>query len=287
MAMQLQTKMQRATNNAKREKSMAATLTATAPARRGRHPPGGVVGISDVACQQISRVFQDLHRAVAERDRAMQTAWFESRQTQRHLVMIAAGKYGESVEHCLRVGAIAACIAYEMGQPTSWCDMLFEAAPLHDIGAPDASHGTLLSFATPERSQFEKHTLHGAKLLGNWTSPSLKLAADIALNHHERWDGSGYPAGRCAEDIPLGARITAVADFIDCVSRPASGAPGLAEQEIRNLIELASGAQFDPAVADATQRILSKLGRINDLAEVYARQIGSPALSPLWWRHLA
>jgi len=266
---------------------MASTLAATAPARRGRQPPGGVVGISDVACQQISRVFQDLHRVVAERDRAMQTAWFESRQTQRHLVMVAAGKDGESVEHCLRVGAIAACIAYEMRQPTSWCDMLFEAAPLHDIGASDASHGGLTAVATPKRDQLEKHTLYGAKLLGNWTSPTLKLAADIALNHHERWDGSGFPAGRCAEDIPLGARITAVADFIDCVAWPANGKPGLAEQQIHNLIVLASGSQFDPAVVDVTQKILSKLHRINNLAGEYAKQIGSPALTPLWWRSLS
>jgi putative two-component system response regulator len=161
----------------------------------------------------------------------------------------------EGRDHPLRVGRIAALLAEGLGIPPAERDMLRRAAVLHDIGKmalPEGmlDHSHVLDPAA--RRVMERHTVLGAGVLSHARAPWLQLAATIALNHHERWDGSGYPSGLSGEEIPLAARLVAVADVYDALrsERPYKG-PLEHEEAMARLLEgdgrIAPG-QFDPQV---------------------------------------
>ncbi|MDY0048031.1 MAG: HD domain-containing protein, partial [Thauera propionica] len=152
---------------------------------------------------------------------ALTMARAAQRETLRRLVLVAAVKDGGTPEHCLRVGALSALLAEALQQPQTWCDMLFDAAPLHDLGKatlPEALLNKSGPLLPHEWAQVRTHPVVGAYVLGDSDNPVQQLAAEIALNHHEKWDGSGYPAHRSAHQIPLSGRIVAVADFFDSVT---------------------------------------------------------------------
>ncbi len=157
-------------------------------------------------------------------------------------------------EHTYRVGRNAALIAQQLGWPSNEVEILRLAARLHDvgkIGIPDAillKHDRL----TPEEYEIVKeHTTIGARILSGGRSRLLHLAEEIALTHHERFDGSGYPRGLAGEAIPLPGRIVAVADVLDALTheRPYKRAWSVAEALAE--IKRQSGRQFDPVVVEA------------------------------------
>jgi putative two-component system response regulator len=174
------------------------------------------------------------------------------------LVMRAAGIDPEGYEHTLRVGRIAAMLAEAMGIAEAEREVLERAAALHDIGklalpAGVLDHRHVLDPAA--RRVMERHTVLGAALLAHARAPWLRLAAEIAGHHHERWDGSGYPAGLAGEAIPLAARLVAVADVYDALrsERPYKSAQDHPEA-MRRILEgdgRIAPAQFDPAVLAA------------------------------------
>lgn len=174
------------------------------------------------------------------------------------LVIRAAALDPEGHEHTLRVGRIAATLAAALNFPEPECAMLERAAALHDIGKlalPSGvlDHSHVLDLAA--RRVMERHTLLGAALLAHARAPWLRLAAVIALHHHERWDGSGYPARRAGAATPLAARIAAVADVYDALRSERSYKGALDHHEaMRRILEgdgrIAPG-QFDPDVLGA------------------------------------
>ena len=97
----------------------------------------------------------------------------------------------------------------------------------------------------------ELHTLIGYDLLRDSDSPLLDLAATVALSHHERWDGSGYPQGLAGHEIPIEARIASVADVFDSLTRPRPYRPAMRLKPALDLIQAGSGAEFDPGVVEA------------------------------------
>lgn len=246
-------------------------------------------GLSDETSRQVWRILHDMRLAATQRDHALQVARAEWRKSLRPLILISAQKDGGTPEHCIRVGALAALIARAMNQPLSWCDILFDAAALHDIGklsVPDSILAQTGLLAEHEQSIFKAHPIAGARFLGATNTPPLKLAAEIALNHHENWDGSGYPAGRRGADIPLAARITSVADFIDCMSWPTDGTGALSAEETFRLLEAAMSAQFDPEVVEAAQQIRPLLERVHCLAKAHASRLCSGSNYGSWWREV-
>jgi putative two-component system response regulator len=157
-------------------------------------------------------------------------------------------------EHTQRVGSLAARIAGRLGLPAEEVEVIRRAAPLHDvgkIGIPDAILAKPAALTREERELMQRHTLIGADILSGSRFAPLRSAAEIALTHHLRWDGAGYPTDAAGEDIPVSGRIVAVADVFDALlhERPYKHAWPLAAalQEIR----LQSGRQFDPAVVEA------------------------------------
>jgi putative two-component system response regulator len=156
--------------------------------------------------------------------------------------------------HAARVGAAAAVLAEALGLSPTECEIVRVAAPLHDvgkIGIPDAILLKRGSLTAPEMEVMKTHTTIGADLLAHSTSAVIEAGSVIAMTHHERWDGRGYPKGLRGEEIPIHGRLVAVADALDALThvRPYKGAVPF-EDAIQRLIGEAESA-FDPAVTAA------------------------------------
>jgi putative two-component system response regulator len=175
----------------------------------------------------------------------------------------------EGRDHPLRVGRIAALLAEAIGVDPAGQAMLSRAAVLHDIGKmalPEGVLGHQHVLDPTARRVMERHTVLGASILAHARAPWMQLAAQIALNHHERWDGSGYPSGLAGESIPLAARLVAVADVYDALrsDRPYKAPLGHDEALARMLQgdgRIAPG-QFDPMVLDALRDRAAAIGAI-------------------------
>jgi putative nucleotidyltransferase with HDIG domain len=161
-------------------------------------------------------------------------------------------------EHTQRVARTASLLAAELGLPAGEVALIEQAAPLHDIGKLAVSDTLLLKPGrlTPEEFALVKqHAEAGAAIFADSRSDVLRLAQEIAISHHEWWDGSGYPNGLAGERIPLSGRIVAVADVFDALTheRPYKPAwtPARAAGEIRRL----NRRQFDPAIVNAFDRL--------------------------------
>jgi len=145
-------------------------------------------------------------------------------------------------------------IALELGISADNADLIFKAARLHDVGKLGIPDGILRKPSKLTDAEFEvvkTHTLIGAKLLTNGESDLLKMAESIALTHHERWDGTGYPNGLKRTEIPIQGRIVAVADAFDAITSSSfyKEAQSL-EKAVEELRSLRS-RHFDPQVVDA------------------------------------
>jgi putative two-component system response regulator len=155
--------------------------------------------------------------------------------------------------HTDRVGELCGLIARELGLPQERANLIARTATLHDLGKVGIADAVLLKkgpFDDNERETMRKHSALGAKLLSGGTSELVQMAEEIALFHHERWDGQGYPCGLEAEEIPMTARIVAVADTLDALIhiRPYKEAWTIPDAMAE--IERERGAQFDPQVVD-------------------------------------
>jgi len=139
------------------------------------------------------------------------------------------------------------------GLDAALCDRLRYAAPLHDIGKigiPDAILAKPGAHTPEEAAIMRTHAELGARLLGDSRRPVLRMAAEIARNHHENWDGSGYPGGLVGDAIPIAGRITAVADVFDALgSRRCYKEPWPSER-IREFMAGQRGRKFDPQLID-------------------------------------
>jgi putative two-component system response regulator len=170
------------------------------------------------------------------------------------LARVAEYRDDATGRHTDRVGELCGLLATELGLPMERANLIARTAPLHDLGKVAIADVVLLKegpFDDKERDTMRNHSALGAKLLSGGTSELVQLAEEIALFHHERWDGEGYPCGLEAEEIPVTARIVAVADAFDALihDRPYKAAWTLPDALAE--IERERGGQFDPQVVDA------------------------------------
>jgi putative two-component system response regulator len=187
----------------------------------------------------------------ADRDRQLEQAQFEMLA---RLAAVAEFRDDDTGQHTRRVGDLSVAIAQRLGQPEAQLNLMRLAAPLHDVGKiaiPDAVLGKPGKLTVDEFDEMKTHTTVGAQMLAGSGYSLLELAEEIALSHHEKWDGSGYPAGLAGEAIPIAGRIVAVADVFDALTheRPYKAAWSTAEA----LAEMTgqAGRHFDPAVLEA------------------------------------
>jgi putative two-component system response regulator len=192
-----------------------------------------------------------LEDRVAERSRDLEQARFEILDR-----LALAGEYrdDETQQHAWRIGRTCALLAGRLGFAEEEVELIRRAGPLHDvgkIGIPDAILLKPGKLTDAEFEQIKTHTTIGARILLGSRGPVLRLAERIALTHHERWDGRGYPEGLSGEEIPLEGRIVAVADVFDALTHERPYKQAWPVQEAVAEVVSQAGRQFDPRVVDA------------------------------------
>lgn len=176
---------------------------------------------------------------------------------------LAAGyRDNETGEHITRVSLYCRLIARQLGWNSHDCELIHDAAPMHDIGKIGIPDEVLLKPGKLTDSEFETIKLHpqiGADLLAGDESDLMQMAHSIALTHHEKWDGTGYPKGLKAEGIPLEGRIVAVADVFDAVTSDRPYKRAWSFEEATDYISNSSGTHFDPLVVNAFLSVLKEV----------------------------
>ncbi|MCA9839899.1 MAG: response regulator [Trueperaceae bacterium] len=207
-------------------------------------------------------LFNQMDRLVQARTQQLKTSFrIVERARQDTFDMLAMmGEYrdDDTGEHTLRVAELAAELAAEIGLGRVVIEKLKQAARLHDIGKIAIPDAILLKGGPLTEAEFtitKQHTLIGAEILSKSGSEVLKLAASIALSHHEQWDGKGYPHGLKGTDIPVEARLTAVADVYDTLINNRPYRPAWTELEALREIQAQSGKKFDPDIVAALMRL--------------------------------
>ena len=170
--------------------------------------------------RQLETQNQELEERVAERTRSLQEAQLE---IVARLALVGDYRDDDTGDHCRRVAEMSYELAIRIGVKPLEAELIRLAAPLHDIGKVGIPDGIIRKPArlTPEEFQeIKTHTTIGASILEGSRSDVLRMAYTIAISHHERWDGRGYPNGLSGENIPLPGRIVSVADVFDALSSP-------------------------------------------------------------------
>lgn len=194
---------------------------------------------------------QELESRVAAR-----TAELEEARTEVLIRLARAAEYrdDETGHHAERVGALAGALAEGLGMDSADRDVLERAAPLHDvgkIGIPDHILRKPGPLSRQEMELMRTHTTIGAEILEGSRVRLLRAAREIALHHHERWDGTGYPHGLRGEAIPLPARIVAVADVFDSLSHDRPYRKALSSESTLAHLTDCRGSLYDPQIIDA------------------------------------
>jgi putative two-component system response regulator len=199
-----------------------------------------------------------LEEKVRERTKALEGAYIE---TLERLVLATEQRDDVTGKHANRVGKLSARIAEKLGLPKSEITLIRHAAPLHDIGKVSIDNTILRKpgkLTEEEYSAIKTHVEAGVKILTKSNNKLLQLAEVIALTHHERWDGSGYPRGLKGNEIPLVGQIVAVADVFDVLmsERPYKLAWSL-EEAIEEITKH-SGRWYSPKVVEAFLQVIEE-----------------------------
>ena len=183
----------------------------------------------------------------------------------RRLARAAEHKDGALAGHCERMARIAEATGRALGWSDRQAEILYLAAKLHDvgkIGIPDSILQKPGALTLEENELMRSHVWLGANLLAGDLGPVIEMAHDIALAHHEQWDGSGYPQSMIGSEIPLAARIAAIADVFDALICKREYKEKWSADDGFDEIERLSGTHFDPDVVAAFLRIRPEIERI-------------------------
>ena len=209
-----------------------------------------------------------------------------------------AAEYRDDLKggHNYRIGRSSETIALALGLPEDRCRLLGQAAVLHDIGKigiPDSILAKDGPLTADERRQMEKHVIYGAHLLDGADHDLLHMARTVALTHHEKWDGTGYPYALRGEEIPLEGRIVAVCDVFDALTSDRAYKEAWPIEMAVEYVEHKSGVHFDPEVVQAFMKVVPDLIALRAEepgASWLAQPLADEALTGpdgLLWRHAA
>lgn len=202
--------------------------------------------------QVAHRMLHDQKAVLEEMVHARTEALNQTRlQVVRRLGRAAEYRDNETGLHIIRMSQFSALLAKSLGWSDLDCELMLHASPMHDvgkIGIPDAILLKPGKFEPDEWKIMKTHASIGADILDDDNSDLLRLAREIALNHHEKWDGSGYPNGLSQASIPQSARIVAVADVFDALTSSRPYKKAWAVEEAVAFIRDNAGLHFDPEV---------------------------------------
>lgn len=209
---------------------------------------------------EVAKRTKELQRAIRMIEEA-------SLETIHRLSMAAEYKDEDTGAHIQRMSHYAAAVARKLGLDENTVKTILYAAPMHDIGKIGIPDQVLLKPGKLDDDEWgimKRHTVIGGKILAGSDAEFIKLAEVIALTHHEKWDGSGYPKGLKDTEIPISGRITAIADVFDALTskRPYKEAYSL--ERSFDIIREGKGSHFDPEVVDAFFAVKDKIPVIKD-----------------------
>jgi len=243
-----------------------------------RHPKDGVIGVMELInlkltdldhwCFGMVRHFAVLSASSItnlQMEKTLEAAYLE---TIFRLGIASEYKDDDTYAHIQRIRYTSRIIAEEMGCGSHELQAIFHASAMHDlgkIGIPDAILNKPAKLEADEWKIMQSHATMGAGILKDSEADLLQLSAKIAIGHHERWDGNGYPNGIAGADIPLEARIVAVADVFDALVNQRAYKKAWPIEEALELINMESGSHFDPAVVEAF------MNRIEEIKQVQQR----------------
>jgi len=188
-------------------------------------------------------------------------------ETVNRLSFAAEYKDPETYNHILRIGLMAELLAKRLNMPEEYCYNIRLAAPMHDIGKIGIPDNILLKKGKLDSEEWEvmkSHTIIGYNILKDSESPLLQMAAMISLEHHEKWDGTGYPYQKKGEEISLEARITSIVDVFDALTSERPYKPAWSIEETVNYMKSLRGTHFDPNLLDLLFENLSDIQRIKE-----------------------
>jgi putative two-component system response regulator len=221
---------------------------------------------------------EDLERKIAEKTQELQKAYKALQKANQQLkkahleIINILGKVAELKDegtgaHIIRTSKYVEIIARALDLPKEQCEMLFLAAPLHDVGKICIPEVILLKKGKLTDEEFEimkLHTKMGAAILEGIDVPLIKTAREIALTHHEKWDGTGYPQGLKGTEIPLSGRIMAIADVFDALSQERPYKKAWPIEQIMNYFFENMGRHFDPQLVDIFAYHLDEFLKVRD-----------------------
>jgi putative two-component system response regulator len=194
-----------------------------------------------------------------------------SMETIARLTAAAELRDEDTGKHISRIGHYASLLSREIGMDEDFIETIGVAGAMHDVGKIGVPDSVLLKPGKLTADEFEiikSHSLIGEKILRGSEFPMLNMAASIALNHHERWDGSGYPNGLAGEAIPIEGRIIIIADQYDALRSARVYKPPYAHEESCRILCEGDGrtdpCHFDPRILTAFQKINREFERIFD-----------------------
>jgi diguanylate cyclase (GGDEF)-like protein len=224
-------------------------------------------GTAQQELSQRRRTEDELLETVARLREAESALQLSQAETIRRLAFAAEFRNAETGRHTERMSRYCKLLARRLELDDERCELIRLASGLHDVGKIAIPDRILLkpsSLTESERRVMERHAEIGHRLLANSSSELLDVAATIALTHHERYDGTGYPGGLAGEAIPLEGRIASVADVFDAITSNRVYRPALPLDEAIEVMREGRGTQFDPLVLDL---FLEALGDVRAIAE--------------------
>jgi putative two-component system response regulator len=215
---------------------------------------------------------QELERTVAER-----TAQLEHTRAELIKRLARAMEFHESQavgNRVMRLGHYAKLLAQAAGIKPEIAEMMMKAAPLHDVGKLGVPAEILRKkeqLSAPDWERVKRHPALGAEIIGEHDDPLLKLARQLALTHHEHWDGSGYPQGLKGEAIPWGGRAMAIIDAFESMTTTQFFRDAMPVDEAAAEIVAAAGKKFDPKLIEAFKKALPVMKKVR---ETYSDALG-------------
>jgi putative two-component system response regulator len=222
---------------------------------------------------QLSLYDQNLALEIKVRERTEQLHDTRLQIIQR-LGRAAEFKDNETGLHVIRMSHYSRLIADALDYDEEWVDLVFNAAPMHDIGKIGIPDRILLKPGKLDRDEWEvmqKHPQYGAEIIGKHDSELMQMSREIALTHHEKFNGSGYPNGLKGDEIPLSGRIIAIADVFDALTTERPYKKAWTVEDAVKLIDEEAGTHFDPELVKVFHTVLPQM---LDIKEKYAESAG-------------
>ncbi len=212
-----------------------------------------MIGDLEIGNKQILQYARDFKRVFLD----LKTVYKELEEsyldTINRLVLAAKFKDEETGGHSLRMGRTCALIAKKLGLDSRTVENIRFTAPLHDIGKIGIPDTILLKKGKLSNEEFEvmkTHTIIGAKIFSDSKSEVLRVAQQIAISHHEKWNGKGYPHGLAGEGIPMVGRIVALVDFFDALTSKRLYRDPFPKNKVIDMIREERAQYFDPKIVD-------------------------------------